>query len=125
MEKDLPIADMVRARMMVPDRTIGPYLTGLPGRRKGVNAQASAQNVNAAQDTKKRRAGRKKGSGSLADSDSPLLEDMENLIAGGEVASVWAAAMKMSDKATGAGTPNSKAKRLAGRYEAWKKTNSE
>ena len=62
------------------------------------------------------RLGRKKGSGSLAALDKPLLEEMEKMISEGSVVSEWAAALKMAPKATGSGTIESKARRLARHY---------
>ena len=64
--------------------------------------------------------GRKKGSGSFAGKDKPLLELMKPLIADGKAH--WAAAMEVVDKAAGAGTDESKAKRLVKRFKEWEKT---
>ena len=68
----------------------------------------------------RRRGGRKKGSGSLAADDAPLLELMKPLIAGGKAH--WAAAMEVVGKAAGTSTDESKAKRLVKRFKEWEKT---
>ena len=70
----------------------------------------------------RRPGGRKKGSGSLAAKDEPMLELMKPLIADGK--SDWAAAMKVVVKAAGSGTDQSKAKRLVARFREWEKINS-
>lgn len=62
------------------------------------------------------RPGRKKGTGSFASLDAPLLEEMKKMIAQGTVLSTWAAALKVAGKAAGAGTLESKAKRLLKRF---------
>ena len=67
----------------------------------------------------RRRSGRKKGSGSFASQDAPLLKEMKDMIEGKDALSVWAAAMKVANNAAGAGTPESKGKRLAKRYQKW------
>ena len=64
----------------------------------------------------RRRSGRKKGSGSFAALDEPLLEEMNKMISSRSALSVWAAAQEMAAKAAGAGTIESKAKRLVRGY---------
>lgn len=63
-----------------------------------------------------RRRGRTKGSGSFADADLPLLEEMAALIANGKAASPDGAARLLADRAAGGGTFESKATRLAKRF---------
>ena len=62
--------------------------------------------------TAKERRGRKPGSGSYESDDLPLIEDMKGLVGGVKGMSPWAAANSVAGKAKGAGTPESKAKRL-------------
>lgn len=64
------------------------------------------------------RRGRKKGSGSYADKDAPLVKEMRVLLKKKEAFSVEAAAAKVASKAHGAGTIDSKRDRLAKRYQA-------
>ena len=71
----------------------------------------------------RRRGGRKKGSGSLASKDAPLLEVMKSHIAGDT--SLWGAAMSVVSEAAGNSSDESKAKRLVARYKEWDKNNSE
>jgi chaperonin GroEL (HSP60 family) len=52
--------------------------------------------------------------------DAALLPEMEALIEGGKAGSPYAAGLTLSDKAQGAGTVTTKAKRLAHRYIQWK-----
>ncbi len=66
--------------------------------------------------------GRKKGSGSLAAKDEPLLELMKPLIAGGK--SYWPTAMEVAPQAAGAGTVESRAKRLVVRFKEWEQEHS-
>lgn len=61
--------------------------------------------------------GRPKGSGSLAPNDAPLLEEMKKMLSEGKANSVSAAAQKIADKASGAGTEESKRKRLERGYQ--------
>lgn len=65
-----------------------------------------------------RRRGRIKGSGSLADADAALVDEMRTLIAEGRTFSVNSAAQMVADRAVGHGTIESKATRLAKRYRA-------
>ncbi len=60
--------------------------------------------------------GRKKGSGSYEALDAPLLEEMKRLIAKGDALSNHAAAMKVVDRAEGAGALESKVRRLINRF---------
>ena len=61
--------------------------------------------------------GRKKGQGSLAQFDEPLIEEMHKLIGGDEEeASVYSAAQQVAGQAKGAGTLESKIDRLRKRY---------
>jgi hypothetical protein len=48
--------------------------------------------------------------------DEPLLREMVQLLEDREVSSRWAAAQKVAHRAKGAGTPESKAKRLHKRF---------
>ena len=66
------------------------------------------------------RRGRKKGSGSLASKDMPLIQELDRLVRVGEVPSPWAAAQKLAIKAAGTGTPESKVRRLHVRFRKWK-----
>lgn len=65
-----------------------------------------------------RRRGRTKGSGSFDQTDVPLLDEMAALIKSGKAASSDGAARMVADRATGGGTFESKATRLAKRYRA-------
>lgn len=65
-----------------------------------------------------RRRGRVKGSGSLADADAALVDEMRTLIAEGRAFSANSAAQIVAEKAAGHGTIDSKAIRLAKRYRA-------
>ncbi len=65
----------------------------------------------------RRGGGRKKGSGSWAVQDQPLIEEMNRLIKSGEVKSAWAAATRVTERARGEGTSESKTKRLHRRYK--------
>jgi hypothetical protein len=60
--------------------------------------------------------GRKRGDGSFAELDRPILDEMEKLISLHQAASPEEAARMLAGKAHGAGTPESKAERLAKRY---------
>ena len=60
--------------------------------------------------------GRRKGAGSLETMDEPLLQKMRPLIQSHAVASISQAAAKVVNRAAGAGTVESKIKRLARRY---------
>jgi hypothetical protein len=66
----------------------------------------------------KPRSGRRKGSGSYEHLDKPLLDEMEKLIEEGKVVSPEAASHLVAAKASGFGSPASKAERLAKRYRA-------
>jgi hypothetical protein len=70
--------------------------------------------------TPKKSPGRKKGDGSFAELDRSILNEMEELISMHQAASPEAAARMLAGKAHGAGTPDSKAERLAKRYRARK-----
>ena len=65
--------------------------------------------------TPKRRR-RKKGDGSYADIDLPLLDEMKELISSHRAASPEEAARMLAKKALGSGSEESKAERLAKRY---------
>ncbi len=69
-----------------------------------------------------RGAGRKKGSGSFAKKDEPLLEKMKPLVAGGM--GDWNAALSVVGGAAGKGSDESRAKRLLARFKEWKKNSS-
>lgn len=56
--------------------------------------------------------GRKKGSGSLASQDAPLIKKIKALMTGPNPMSKWAASNKMAPDAAGSGTLESKARRL-------------
>ena len=60
--------------------------------------------------------GRKKGSGSFAQLDAPLVKEMKELIDSGKVVSPHAAATQIADRAKGAGAPESKVRRLINRF---------
>ncbi len=60
--------------------------------------------------------GRKPGSGSFAQLDAPLVKEMKELIDSGKVVSPHAAATQIADRAKGAGTPESKVRRLINRF---------
>jgi hypothetical protein len=62
--------------------------------------------------------GRTPGAGSYVDADRSLLQEMATLIANGRAASVDAAAKMVAEHASGGGSVESKAKRLARRYAA-------
>lgn len=62
------------------------------------------------------RAGRRKGDGSMAGADAPLLVEMRELIDRRQAFSPNAAALMVASKASGSGTPESKAARLRRRY---------
>jgi hypothetical protein len=62
--------------------------------------------------------GRPKGSGSLERADAPLIERMRKLIMEGECVSPTAAAQAVAADAMGAGTLDSKVRRLVERYGA-------
>ena len=62
------------------------------------------------------RAGRRKGDGSMAGADAPLLVEMRGLIADRKAVSPNAAALMVAHKAVGGGTTDSKAARLRRRY---------
>ena len=64
-----------------------------------------------------RRSGRKKGSGSYEKQDAPLVEEMKELIDSGDAASPHAAAMQVVGRAKGAGTQESKVRRLVDRFK--------
>jgi hypothetical protein len=68
--------------------------------------------------TPKKSPGRKRGDGSFAELDRPILDEMEELISLHRAASPEEAARMLAGKAHGAGTPESKAERLAKRYRA-------
>ncbi len=63
-----------------------------------------------------RRRGRPPESGSLKPADAPLVEEMWRLIEADPTLAPTAAALRVVDRAAGAGTTDSKAKRLAQRY---------
>jgi hypothetical protein len=67
---------------------------------------------------KKRRGGRRKGSGSYERFDKPLIDEMQILIDEGKAVSPEAASHLVAHKAEGGGTKESKAERLAKRYRA-------
>jgi hypothetical protein len=64
------------------------------------------------------KATKKKGDGSFAPLDEPLLEEMKQLLAARVVASAEEAASKVAPRAHGAGTPESKKERLARRFRS-------
>ena len=101
----------LQGRVLIPKADLMAALEGAPsGLTRGNQRKGAGV----------RRRGRKKGSGSLADKDKPLLELMKPLIAGGKAH--WAAAMEVVGKAAGTGTDESKVKRLVARYREWEKT---
>ena len=63
-----------------------------------------------------KKRGRKKGDGSYATIDLPLLEEMKELILSHRAASPEEAARMLAEKAFGSGSLESKAERLAKRY---------
>ena len=63
-----------------------------------------------------KRRGRKPGSGSYAEHDAPLVQEMKALIDDGKAASPHAAATQIVEKAKGSGTEGSKVRRLVDRY---------
>ena len=69
-----------------------------------------------AQVDQSKRRGRKPGSGSYAEHDAPLVQEMKALIDKGEAASPHAAAIQIVNKAKGSGTEESKVRRLVDRY---------
>ncbi|WP_426531773.1 hypothetical protein [Bradyrhizobium sp. McL0615] len=73
--------------------------------------------------TPKKSPGRKKGDGSFAELDRPILKKMEELISTHRAASPEEAARILAGKAHGAGSLESKTERLAKRYRA-SRTNS-
>jgi hypothetical protein len=83
--------------------------------------KAEIQNLwprDAAAAGKPSRRGRRKGVGSLASQDAPLISEMRRLIAAGDAASAYGAATLILDRAAGSGTDDSKRKRLVDRYHA-------
>lgn len=68
--------------------------------------------------TIKPRRGRKPGSGSMANADAPLLQEMADLIATGRAFSPDGAAKLVASKAAGAATVDNKANRLAKRFRS-------
>ena len=64
------------------------------------------------------RRGRTKGSGSYAEDDEPLLEEMQDLIDSKKVKSVWEAANQLASEAKGNATPENKARRLYRRFNS-------
>jgi hypothetical protein len=66
----------------------------------------------------KKSPGRKKGDGSYAKLDLPILDEMKELISSHRAASPEEAARLLAEKAHGAGSVESKAERLAKRYRA-------
>jgi len=84
----------------------------------GGNAARSAANSPGTRQSKpKGRGGRRRGSGSYAAADNPLMEEMKSLIEDGRAKSAHDAAGKVVDKAQGSHTtPESKRTRLAKRY---------
>ena len=62
------------------------------------------------------RRGRRKGVGSLAAKDAPLIGEMHRMLSQGEVFSSYAAATLLLGSAAGAGSDESKRKRLVDRY---------
>ena len=65
--------------------------------------------------------GKKRGDGSYAPLDEPILDEMEALISGRVVASADAAAKRLASKAHGGGSIEAKATRLAKAYRARKR----
>jgi hypothetical protein len=63
-----------------------------------------------------KKRGRKKGDGSYATIDLPLLDEMKELILSHRAASPEEAARMLAKKSFGSGSPESKAERLAKRY---------
>jgi hypothetical protein len=64
------------------------------------------------------RSGRRKGVGGFAKHDEPLVREMHKLLAGGNVTSVHAAAVRVAGKAGGVSVEASKVRRLMKRYKA-------
>lgn len=64
----------------------------------------------------KSKPGRKKGSGSFLALDEPLVAEMRRLVEQGEALSPWEATEKVVQQAVGAGTEESKRRRLLTRY---------
>jgi hypothetical protein len=60
--------------------------------------------------------GRRRGAGSLAESDEPLVLEMHALVKSRRVPSLYQAALDLAKRAKGGGTEESKAKRLIARY---------
>lgn len=83
----------------------------------GANAQAESTKTGRGA----AKCGRTPGSGSLTRADAPLLAEMQSLMAEGRAFSAHGAAQKVAERASGAGTLESKAARLAKAFRLMEK----
>jgi hypothetical protein len=90
-------------------------LAGL-SRAASVEAPREPESTSPEAAVPKKTRGRKKGDGSYANLDLPILDEMKELISSHRAASPEEAARTLAGKAHGAGSPESKAERLAKRY---------
>jgi len=86
------------------------------GRSASEEAHAIAPETSAGLSVGRKSAGRPVGSGSYKTLDLPIVEEMREAMLNDSSLSATAAARNLVDKIAGAGTPESKIKRLADRY---------
>jgi hypothetical protein len=104
--------------IFVTRESLEKCLSALAGSSQPESATAALEPESTSEATPPKKPGRKKGDGSYATLDLPILDEMKELISSHRAASPEEAARMLAEKAHGAGSLESKAERLAKRYRA-------